>query len=287
MLHACFTPIALCFVYTLWHFYAFFGTNLLMRCHSASSLFSAVFVFQKSYTGNILGIGRNEARSSYFPLTRDGVQRRIGEGPGGNHTRWWRGCHPSRATQWCGTSWCPLTSPLHLYKVSKAKTLNQSTFLPVKFRSAATVEDQFWGTKVSNRHPAGMGKCPRSHLYRLHRLHRHLHRRCCLPWWGRSCSPPGLRALPVAMWFIYLSDDVIYMWSWALYLVELVDVVLHLLCYTSGFIIVISGDTLYHNVKVIVCALCVSLWLNFAVILVMSYDLSWMSLWIVVFVGTI
>jgi hypothetical protein len=30
-------------------------------------LFSAVFVFQKSYTGNILGIGRNESRSSYLP----------------------------------------------------------------------------------------------------------------------------------------------------------------------------------------------------------------------------
>jgi hypothetical protein len=27
------------------------------------------------------------------------------------------------------------------------------------------------------------------------------------------------------------------------------------------FIIVISGDILYHDVKVIVCALCVSLWL--------------------------
>jgi hypothetical protein len=67
MLHACFTPIALCFVYTLCHIYAFSGTNLLMRCHSASSLYSVVFVFQKSYTGNILGIGRNETRSSYFP----------------------------------------------------------------------------------------------------------------------------------------------------------------------------------------------------------------------------
>jgi hypothetical protein len=30
-------------------------------------LFSAIFVFQKSYTKNILGIGRNEARSFYFP----------------------------------------------------------------------------------------------------------------------------------------------------------------------------------------------------------------------------
>jgi hypothetical protein len=67
MLHACFTLIALCFVYTSWHFYVFSGTKLLTRCHSASSLFSAVFVFQKSYTGNILGIGRNESQSSYLP----------------------------------------------------------------------------------------------------------------------------------------------------------------------------------------------------------------------------
>jgi hypothetical protein len=27
---------------------------------------SAIFVFQKSYTGNILGIGRNKSQSSYF-----------------------------------------------------------------------------------------------------------------------------------------------------------------------------------------------------------------------------
>jgi hypothetical protein len=30
-------------------------------------LFSAVFVFLKSYKGNILGIGQNESRSSYLP----------------------------------------------------------------------------------------------------------------------------------------------------------------------------------------------------------------------------
>jgi hypothetical protein len=64
MLHACFYTICLVFRYTSWHFYAFSGTNLLTRCHSASSLFSAVFVFQKSYTGNILGIGRNKSQTS-------------------------------------------------------------------------------------------------------------------------------------------------------------------------------------------------------------------------------
>jgi hypothetical protein len=62
MLHACSYTICLVFCNTSWHFYAFSGTNLLTRCHSVSSLFSVVFVFQKSYTGNILGIGRNKAK---------------------------------------------------------------------------------------------------------------------------------------------------------------------------------------------------------------------------------
>ena len=63
MLHAWFYTICLVFRYTSWHFYAFSRTNLLTSRHSASSLFSAVFVFQKSYTGNILGIGRNQSQS--------------------------------------------------------------------------------------------------------------------------------------------------------------------------------------------------------------------------------
>jgi hypothetical protein len=60
MLHAYFTPIALCFVYTSWHFYAFSGTNLLTRCHSASSFTE----------GNILGIGQTKSQSSYLSDTK-------------------------------------------------------------------------------------------------------------------------------------------------------------------------------------------------------------------------
>jgi hypothetical protein len=107
MLHACYTPIALCLVYTSWHFYAFSGTNLLTRCHSDSSLFSAVFVFQKSYTGNILRIGQNEAQSSYFSWHEieskeesEGGQE-VATPPGG------AGAPPRRTTLWCGAPWCP------------------------------------------------------------------------------------------------------------------------------------------------------------------------------------
>jgi hypothetical protein len=115
MLHACLCTICFVFCYTLWLFYAFSGTNLLTRCHSASSLFSAVFVFQKSYIGNILRTGRNEARTSYFSRTQDEDRRRAGGGPGTHHTRGW--CSPLvYARGWCGAPGHPLTPPLRLYK---------------------------------------------------------------------------------------------------------------------------------------------------------------------------
>jgi hypothetical protein len=47
MLHACLYTIYFVFCYTLWRFYAFSRTNLLTRCHSASSLFFAVLCFKK------------------------------------------------------------------------------------------------------------------------------------------------------------------------------------------------------------------------------------------------
>jgi hypothetical protein len=86
MLHACSYTICLVFCYTSWHFYAFSGTNLLTRCHIASSLFSAVFVFQKSYTGNILGIGRNKSRTSYYLTKLLEDQRGDRGGPRAGHT---------------------------------------------------------------------------------------------------------------------------------------------------------------------------------------------------------
>jgi hypothetical protein len=66
MLPACLYTICFVFCYTSWRFYAFYGTNLLTRCHSASSLFYVVFVFQKSYTGNILEIWQDKSQTFYF-----------------------------------------------------------------------------------------------------------------------------------------------------------------------------------------------------------------------------
>jgi hypothetical protein len=94
MLHAYFYTICLMFRYTSWYFYAFFGTNLLTRRHSASSLFSAIFVFQKSYTGNIFGIRRNKFLKSYFSQKLPEIQRGDEVGPRGPHTLGRRGPAP-------------------------------------------------------------------------------------------------------------------------------------------------------------------------------------------------
>jgi hypothetical protein len=92
-----FYTICLVFRYTSWRFYAFFGTNLLTRCHSASSPFSVVFVFQKSYTGNILEIGWNKSQTSYNLTKLPEDRRRDGGGPRAGHTTGQRGPAPGRA----------------------------------------------------------------------------------------------------------------------------------------------------------------------------------------------
>jgi hypothetical protein len=119
MLHACLCTICFVFYYTSWRFYAFSGTNLLTRCHSASSPLSAIFVFQKSYTGNILEIGRNKSRTSYFSRTKDEDRRRAG---GGQRAATPRGGAPppGRAKGWCGTPGRPLTPPLCLFKTLRS-----------------------------------------------------------------------------------------------------------------------------------------------------------------------
>jgi hypothetical protein len=86
--------------------------------------FSAVFVFQKSYTGNILGIGRNKSWTSYFSRTRVRVQSRDGGGPGPGHTL---GRH-SQALAHATRGWAPLvhllTPPFRLYIPLNGKNLN-------------------------------------------------------------------------------------------------------------------------------------------------------------------
>jgi hypothetical protein len=94
MLHAYFYTICPMFRYTSWHFYAFSGTNLLTSCHSASSLFSAVFcvseVIHRKYSRNWM----KQVPKVLFVQELPEIRRGVGEGPQARLTPGWRGPGP-------------------------------------------------------------------------------------------------------------------------------------------------------------------------------------------------
>ena len=125
MFHAVIISIATCFGYTLYHFYAFSGTNLLTRCHSASSLFSAVFGFRKSIKEIFSELDETKT-SSIISRGDHGVQRGVGADPPGGHATLGRGPGWARAPLWRGGPRWPPTPPLRLYILCDAKTLLRS-----------------------------------------------------------------------------------------------------------------------------------------------------------------
>jgi hypothetical protein len=157
MLHACLYTICFVFCYTSWRFYAFSGTNLLTRRHSASSLFSAVFVFQKSYTGNILGIGRNKSRTSYF---HQSFAKTKYETEGGHSRSYPRVAWPRPWPRHQGVS-RPSPPPdaalLPIYSPRWAKPKRPINFPRNILQAAAIIDLRSGGSRSSSWHPAGEG----------------------------------------------------------------------------------------------------------------------------------
>ena len=162
MFHVDIMPFATCFLYTSYHFYAFSGTNLLTM-PQCQFMFSAVFVFQKSCSGNILGIGRHKARSPYFSNTHPESERESKRGQGQPHPRTVR-VPLGRATTRCGAPGRPPTFPFRLYIGPDAKTLKDQASSTKSSVAPPPSKTSFRGQKSLFRHPAGMGNCPRSHL---------------------------------------------------------------------------------------------------------------------------
>jgi hypothetical protein len=116
---------ALCFVYTSWRFYAFSGTNLLTRCHSVSSLFSAVLCFKKVTQEIFSELDETKAEvPNYLTWRRSPKESR----------RRIRGRPPlGHATSGCDHLIHLLTSPFRLFnpldgKTLRARTLFQKTY---------------------------------------------------------------------------------------------------------------------------------------------------------------
>ena len=89
MFHACFIPIVICFASTLYHFYTFFGTNLLTRCRSASSRF-LLFLYSRKASLEIFSELDETSRGSLF-------YQNAPEGPKEQQRRATRAPHATRA----------------------------------------------------------------------------------------------------------------------------------------------------------------------------------------------
>jgi hypothetical protein len=94
MLHACFIPIALCFVYTSWHFNAFSGTNLLTRCHSLSSCFLLFLCFREVTQETFSELDEMKAKVPIYLTRRQSPKERRRGARGKPHHR------VVRATPW-------------------------------------------------------------------------------------------------------------------------------------------------------------------------------------------
>jgi hypothetical protein len=102
-----YAPFALCFVYISWHFYTFSGTNLLTRCHSASSLFSAVLCFRKVTHEIFSELDETKDEVPIFSDTRRSPKQRRRGARGQPHQR------VARATPWSchQVVWTPSPPP--------------------------------------------------------------------------------------------------------------------------------------------------------------------------------
>ena len=83
MFHAYIIPIATCFIHTFISFYAFSGTNLLTRCHSASCLFSAVFGFRKVVKEIFSELDKRNVKVLIFPRRFQNTEEDTKEDPEG------------------------------------------------------------------------------------------------------------------------------------------------------------------------------------------------------------
>jgi hypothetical protein len=157
MIHTCLYTIFFVFCYTLWHFYAFVRTNLLTRCHHASSLFSSILCFRKVTQEIFSELDKTKAEPPIFTEASRRPKMRQRGARGQAHYRvvqprpWPRhhmvrpGDPPSDAAL------LPIKSP------RREKPKGRIAFLWNILQAAAVIEARSGGFRSSFRHPAGEG----------------------------------------------------------------------------------------------------------------------------------
>ena len=132
MFHACFISIATCFASTLYHFYTFFGTNLLTGCRSASSCFLLFLYSRKASLEIFSELDETTRESLIYQNTSDRPKRRRRGATWAPHMA--RARAPlCRALGWCGPHGGRQPPPFRLLIPPDAKTLNIRAIIHEKF----------------------------------------------------------------------------------------------------------------------------------------------------------
>jgi hypothetical protein len=145
------------FCYTLWHFYAFSRTNLLMRRHSASSMFLLFLCFRKATQEIFSELDETKAKILISPDTRQSPKmRRRGTRGRPHHTM-------AQAHPWPhhGMVWAPGPLPdAALPPIYSSRWENLKC--PINFQwnllqATAIIDARSGGSRSSSRHPVGEG----------------------------------------------------------------------------------------------------------------------------------
>ena len=160
MLHACFTPLSYVLSMLRCTFYAFSGTNILTRCHSAISCFLLFLYFRKVVQEIFSEWDETKAKVAIFSDPKTESKAETEEGA-------------EVATPPLGAAW-PWPAPRHgvgpsgahrprpsAYKLPPdAKTLEKSASIHEKFRRGRHRRNKFRGTEVSVPAPCRDGELP-------------------------------------------------------------------------------------------------------------------------------
>jgi hypothetical protein len=143
------------FCYTSWHFYAFSETNLLTRCHSASSLFLLFLCFRKATQEIFSELDETKAEvPKYLTRRRSPKMRRRGA----------RGSPYPRVAQprpWPRHQGVSLPGPPPNYALSpissprREKPKGRMSFPQNILQAAAIAVARSGGSRSSSRHPDG------------------------------------------------------------------------------------------------------------------------------------
>jgi hypothetical protein len=150
-------PFALCFIYTSWHFYAFYGTNLLTRCHSASSYFLLFLCFRKVTQEIFLELNEIKAEVPNYLTQRRSPKESRRQAKGQPHQLVARATpRPRHQVVWQPGPPSDIALP-PIYFLRRENPTGPNTFPENILQAAAIVDARSGGSKSSSRHPAGEG----------------------------------------------------------------------------------------------------------------------------------